>query len=484
MRTILLFLCLCCQAALSAQIVGAEYFWGDDPGPGLGFPVDVDQLDEVEVSFDVDVSGLEPGIHRLSYRSQDENGHWSHSERTWVIIDNMSIYAIDAAEYWWDSDPGEGNATPVSISEGFEIEDGFSVSTSGLSPGRHLCGFRVQDELGRWSHHEKINVIIDDPTAHDLIQAEYFWNTDPGVGNGIAVMIDPDEDWTEQVDIDNTGLDIGDHWLHIRVVDEQSHWSHYDRKLITICTSWPAISNWESTLNGFEWTCSDLSEYADSLSWTIDGVEQSTELEFVFSPEGPTEVCLTAYNSCGDSTVCAVVGLPVLLAVNPESLPNTGSYSVDLEGFGLDSLSQVEIRNGIEVISASNVTYVNGTALVADFDFDDETVGFWDVVVILENSEELTLVEGIELTQWIGINDSPELFASIYPNPAKTLLHLNLSEQTQEIMIYDMLGKLIYRNRSLSVNVVLDVESWSSGTYVLIGKSGTDIFHERFQIQR
>lgn len=470
MKTLLIVLLTCVQGVLSAQIVGAEYFWYDDPGPGNGITIEVDADDESIVGFEIDATGMEPGIHRLYYRSVDQSGHWSHLEQTWVIIDGISVSAVVAAEYWWDSDPGEGNGTALTLTPGYEVEGAFTISAEDLAPGRHLCAIRVQDETGIWSHHEKIHVIIDDLMIHELVQAEYFWDTDPGVGNGTPVLIDQDENWLEQIEIDNTGLALGDHWLHVRVLDEQGHWSHYARDLITICTSWPAVSNWDSSIDGVEWTCTDMSENADSLSWSIGGVEQSTDSDFTFTPEGPTEVCLTAFSTCGDSTYCAMVGFPALLTVDPVTLPNTGSYSVDLTGYALDSLSQVEIRSGIETITASNVTFTNSTMLVADFDFDDETVGLWDVVVILENENQLILEEGLELTQSVGIEEPTESGISVFPIPADDQLRMMLDCHAlceTGFSVYDAVGRVIVRRSITSGSVLLNTSSWTEGVYIL-----------------
>ena len=60
---------------------------------------------------------------------------------------------INKAEYFIDSDPGFGMATPIPVnSPGNDLSLSFDVNTSTLSQGFHMVVVRARDELGRWSH--------------------------------------------------------------------------------------------------------------------------------------------------------------------------------------------------------------------------------------------------------------------------------------------------------------------------------------------
>ena len=63
--------------------------------------------------------------------------------------------SISNAEYFWDSDPGIGNAISLSAVDGSYdqmIEHIFSVDTLNFPGyGAHILNIRVQDEDGMWS---------------------------------------------------------------------------------------------------------------------------------------------------------------------------------------------------------------------------------------------------------------------------------------------------------------------------------------------
>ena len=102
---------------------------------------------------------------------------------------------IVEAEYFWDTDPGfgSGNALIINTSgQNITLSDNFNVSS--LSPGIHRLYIRIKDDNGIWSHTLLKPVWVTDssytqnPLA-DLVYAEYFWNTDPGFGNGTALNV-------------------------------------------------------------------------------------------------------------------------------------------------------------------------------------------------------------------------------------------------------------------------------------------------------
>ncbi|MCM1109574.1 MAG: PKD domain-containing protein [Clostridium sp.] len=103
-------------AAQGGAVDCVEYFWDEDPGLGLAtrYPV-TEGGSEVTVSFDVLTEGLSRGLHTLGIRSHST--HWSPTLKRTVVVgaDNNPIQAL---EYFWDEDPGPGNATPLTFTGG------------------------------------------------------------------------------------------------------------------------------------------------------------------------------------------------------------------------------------------------------------------------------------------------------------------------------------------------------------------------------
>ena len=94
-------------------------------------------------------------------------GFLSHGQDTTVV----------AMEYFWNTDPGYGNGTPVTITNGLTIDENFSISTGGLSLGFNTLFVRVQNSSGYWGMAESRLVYVDVTSAdvvNDISALEYL----------------------------------------------------------------------------------------------------------------------------------------------------------------------------------------------------------------------------------------------------------------------------------------------------------------------
>lgn len=96
---------------------------------------------------------------------------------------------IAQAEYFWDTDPGQGSGSPFLATDGsFNASiESFGQSQIPLpsTGGLHTFNVRVKSSDGVWSPVHKQVVALPATAAVPVIaEAEYFWNTDPGQGNG------------------------------------------------------------------------------------------------------------------------------------------------------------------------------------------------------------------------------------------------------------------------------------------------------------
>ena len=100
------------------------------------------------------------------------------------------------AEYFWDTDPGQGNGTPMLALDGNldeTIESVFEYGIALPAPlGPHVFSVRVKDADNQWGPVfstlvERNNV--EEATRNIVVtQAEYFWDVDPGQGNGTPML--------------------------------------------------------------------------------------------------------------------------------------------------------------------------------------------------------------------------------------------------------------------------------------------------------
>lgn len=133
-------------------------------------------------------------------------------------------------EYFYDSDPGHGKATPVSgVTTGSNT---LQLSTDGLQNGAHQLGLRCQDSRGLWSAtmNRSVYVLNVRPTTPTVM--EYFLDTDPGYGRGMQMSVSEGEN---RLALDLSGAAYGPHLLGLRSLDDSGNWSATMSRALYVC---------------------------------------------------------------------------------------------------------------------------------------------------------------------------------------------------------------------------------------------------------
>ncbi|MDP4261181.1 MAG: T9SS type A sorting domain-containing protein [Bacteroidota bacterium] len=222
------------STADAANIVAAEYFFDTDPGAGNGTATAVGTTGSV-VNFTATIpTSLPAGFHFLAIRIKDANGVWGLFETRGFFISSSTSDAanIVAAEYFFDTDPGMGNgtATPVGTS-GSVVNFAATIPTS-LSAGFHFLAIRIKGQDGIWGLFEKRGFYISNSTtdAANIVAAEYFLDTDPGIGNGIATPVGTAGSVVNFTATIPTSLPAGFHFLAIRVKGQDDIWGLFEKR--------------------------------------------------------------------------------------------------------------------------------------------------------------------------------------------------------------------------------------------------------------
>jgi hypothetical protein len=234
---------LCCLWALfsnAQQIVQAEYFIDTDPGNGNGTPISVvTPGNTISESVSIPTASLSLGNHYLWIRTKNDVGVWSHyyTERFYVYETSSTITIIPqppivAAEYFIDTDPGNGNGTPITVvSAADTIFESISIPSGSLSIGNHYLWVRTKNANGVWSHYMDARFYVYDivntitlEVKPQLVSAEYFIDTDPGVGNGIPLNIAVGDTSGLTFNINTLNIPVGSHFLYIRAKDADGIW--------------------------------------------------------------------------------------------------------------------------------------------------------------------------------------------------------------------------------------------------------------------
>lgn len=135
-----------------------------------------------------------------------------------------TVSAVASAEYFIDTDPGFGNGTAISFTEGMDITNSFTADLSNISTGFHQLYFRARNADGLWGPTQVTSFINLVAESDEIQLIEYFIDSDPGFGDATSVSFTPgDEEITFNVDLstENTGF----HQLFVRAKSQNGTWS-------------------------------------------------------------------------------------------------------------------------------------------------------------------------------------------------------------------------------------------------------------------
>lgn len=142
------------------DVVSMEYFFDTEPGYGAGTPITVVAGTSVNVPALISSAALTTGFHTIHIRARDDEGQWGIAETRTFYLDETS--QVSTLEYYIDTDPGDGNATPVSITTGGTLDHNFTIPTASLSPGNHTIGIRAGLSDGSWGSPRTFSFTVQD----------------------------------------------------------------------------------------------------------------------------------------------------------------------------------------------------------------------------------------------------------------------------------------------------------------------------------
>ncbi|SKC10065.1 Por secretion system C-terminal sorting domain-containing protein [Soonwooa buanensis] len=138
---------------------------------------------------------------------------------------------ITAAEYFFNTDPGVGNATSIALS-GTDVTQTYSIPVPNGMTGFNNMFVRAKNANNTWSFYNRASFYIYQATTQSSIApisaAEYFFDNDPGLGNGNALTAsgtDVNQTYTAVIPSNMLGF----HNLYIRVKNSNNVWAFYHR---------------------------------------------------------------------------------------------------------------------------------------------------------------------------------------------------------------------------------------------------------------
>lgn len=326
---------------------------------------------------------------------------------------------VISGEYFWDAEPGVGNGTSFTFSAPADsVNETFSFPVTGLKPGVHMLMFRAYSDSGKWSMTHKRMVVITNDFQSPIVKAEYFWDVDPGVGNGDTFSISALGD-TAKTDLTipvPSGLSVGDHTLNIRVRSASGEWSLYHTEKITICSTYGPVADFEYNQQGSFFAFSDSSRNGQSISWDFgDGSPADTNanpLHF-YKNVGTYKIIQTVTNVCGTDTFSRMVSIGGINKVSPDVAGQNGLITGGVFGTGfVKDSGRVEFRrygDTAQTIIPKISQYIDASSIAFTLDLSDADTGYYQVVYLVNDTAYYVLDNAL----FVDVHHDPELSISL-----------------------------------------------------------------------
>ena len=156
-------------------------------------------LNIANLNANINISGLPSGVHRLYIRSKDANSKWSLTN--FSVFDNSAIMpypvdpgaapAVSTMEYFIDTDPGFGNAIPITVPGNTGDINGYAINlnlSGSLSAGTHYLFIRSKQNPWSLTNAVPFNATGTVPVFWSFIKAQIInnqtlvsWGTDQEV---------------------------------------------------------------------------------------------------------------------------------------------------------------------------------------------------------------------------------------------------------------------------------------------------------------
>jgi PKD repeat protein len=382
-----------CSVSHGQQITSAEYFFDSDPGIGNATPVSIGTpSDTIDVQLNISVAGLNPGVHFFCLRTQNASGNWSlhHSRLFYVNPVPLAVnQQVAQAEYFFDNDPGIGNGSPVSIGSSSDtVLTTININTTGLLPGFHFFCLRTQNTQGQWSlQHSRLFYINPLPASlnQQVIDGEYFFDTDPGIGNGIPVSFTASDTIDTSFPVINP-LSVGSHKFVLRTRDADGNWSLHMAKAFNVCATYGPKSIFDYVIDFNKVYFTNNSIYTDWYKWDFGDSQSDTVLyspSHIYNLPGIYNAKLITYNPCASDTLIKTIQINGITSAIPKIATPSGFFMMEIAGYGFTASSQFKLwRPGFPDITPDSAKVgVSGNYARLYYRLDSAYTGWWHLVV-------------------------------------------------------------------------------------------------------
>jgi hypothetical protein len=312
---------------------------------------------------------------------------------------------IIGAEYFIDSDPGVGMGSYIPIASAANVDMPITIGLNNVTAGAHKLGWRVKNNLGKWSHYEsRLFYVfpIASNAANSMNGGEWFLDTDPGLGNGTPFAISAGSTAINQnLAITLNNVAEGSHKLCVRMKNETGKWSHYESRLFYV---FPIQNNVvEPQIVSGEWFVDTDPGISNGTSFSVEAgtnIDITMDLTLLGLPVGNHQLHVRVKDANGKwthyegRTITIDTCIPITETCNgvdedcdgtiDDGLTFVNYYNdVDGDGFGAGTANNACESPGATYVTNNtdcndnNVALYNGTAEVCN-NLDDDCNGAID----------------------------------------------------------------------------------------------------------
>ena len=411
---------------------------------------------------------------------------------------NNPLYNIVKAEYYFDNDPGFGNGINIPVTPGSSVSlAGFALNISMLTPGHHKLYFRMQDEKGNWSltNYGTLNIVNTGLTLPSsaavapVVTAEYFFNTDPGFGNGIPMPVTAGMDVNFSYPVSSIALPAGAHKYYVRSKDQSGNWSLTQYKhlsVVDVTISLPPTPA-PAPVTALEYFVDTDPGFGNGTITTVTPTQNLSNYNLSVATSGLADglhrLWVRTLNPASVSMVKSFyVGIPLPLDFLSFSLKKDHTESLVSWEIAPDfEAVRFEVERSVDGKNFQSLGSIDRDNKRTQYEMRDPSLMQLGVSKVYYRVKAIQQSGKTVFTTmlYLNLDDNAAPYAFVFPNPVKDDLTVRFglgNRKDLELQLVDNTGKLI-RKKSLQLDSTtqeakMDISGFVPGIYNLILTSG------------
>ena len=94
------------------------------------------------------------------------------------------------------------------------------------------------------------------------------------------------------------------------------------------------------------------------------------------------------------------------------------------------------------------------------------------------------LVDNVNVTAGVGVENHDGLNTKIYPNPANNALNINATSNINRIEVYNMMGQMVGMYEANDVNAQINTTAFANGVYTVKIETENGTSTKKFTVAR